>query len=640
MPYLKKGKNDTKRYSTENPERISLRLNKTMDVEDSTSGKMEKSSDNFVPRKVSLLMEDGKKSTRSKILKYIKMGSDGSVSIKNIRTDTTASIRSHPHPHMEMSPEDHIKEARLLEAKHLMETMRKHEYADALLKKKLGILNMLNELSGEKIENVMAKFNEYKDKLKTIADAPHRDLGIVKNLTALRSNTTLSSLIKDTENKTSPGMPDETNAQAEPDHESLSSISESYEAAKKALRKALQRQKLEQSAKEEKPATKDTSVDNSDVFANSSTHKEIKDERWKSHNSQIKIPPIDFHKKEETEKVKVEPSLPKNETSSPVVKNATEARIEREKKILMAANEILSRYPNTTTASDVEDKNKIVESIAGSLKKKKDVASDSNSVQQNKNIEQSEVKSNLNVTSTNSKENSNSSIALLKSDSGTSSNSKDAPLITGSLKSDSKEHSTPAITKSDSKDIPGITEKGQLTPAITKADSTLTNLNSTSNITSSSISNTNATHISPNEINNATTSKSDINPKTLASDPKSSNSTKPEVSSKEKINPTKSMISQANITVVKTQASGNDPYSELGDSTAGGVMSDGNGNYQESHNPYAKPMNGMLTSNAKIKRTKLSKRGKTKHTGKTKRNKRTKKWKIAKRTKLKVHNKR
>eukprot|EP00111_Clytia_hemisphaerica_P020993 TCONS_00061919-protein len=650
-----KGKDDIKRYSTDNPERVSLRLNKTMETEDSNGGKTEKSTDNFVPRKVSLLMEDGK-STRSKILKYIKMGSDGSVSIKNIRTDTTASIRSHPHSHSEMSPEDHIKEARLLEAKHLMETMKKHEYADALLKKKLGILNMLNELSGEKIENVMAKFNEYKYKLKTIADVPHRDFGIAKNLTALRSNTTLSSLMKDTENKTSPGMSDETNAPAEPDHQSLSSISASYEAAKKALRKALQRQKFHQeNINEEKLSTKEASVDNNDVFANSSTHNEVKNQRWKAHNSQIKALPIESHKKEETEKVKVEPILPKNETSS-FVKNATEARIEREKKILMAANEILSRYPNTTTASDVDDKNKIVETIAGSLKKKADVTSD---VQQN-HTQLSDVKSNLNFTPTNEKESSNtSSTTTAKSDSLSSSDSKDVP-VTSSMKSGPKDASSitskstdsnnvPATTSeksTDSKDVPAITSaksadsKEQPTQVISKSDSNLLNVNSTvTNVTSSLKSNTNETNASLNEHNNSTIFKSDINPKSSAPDTKSNNSTKPETNPKKKLNPTKSMISQANITVAKTQASGNDPYSELGDSTAGGVMSDGNGNYHESHNPYAKPMNGMITSNAKIKRTKLSKRDKRKHDKKARTNIRARKWKIEKRGKLKIHSK-
>ncbi|XP_066912439.1 serine-rich adhesin for platelets-like [Clytia hemisphaerica] len=661
-----KGKDDIKRYSTDNPERVSLRLNKTVETDDSNGGKTEKSTDNFVPRKVSLLMEDGKKSTRSNILKYIKMGSDGSVSIKNIRTDTTASVRSHPHPHSEMSPEDHIKEAHLLEAKHLMETMKKHEYADALLKKKLGILNMLNELSGEKIENVMAKFNEYKYKLKTIADVPHRDFGIVKNLTALRSNTT------DTENKTSPGMSDEINAPTEPDHQSLSSISASYEAAKKALRKALQRQKFHQeNINEEKLSTKEASVDNNDVFANSSTHNEVKDQRWKAHNSQIKTLPIESHKKEETEKVKVEPILPTNETSSSFVKNVTEARIEREKKILMAANEILSRYPNTTTASDVDDKNKIVESIAGSLKKKEDVTSD---VQQN-HTQLSDVKSNLNFTPTNVKESSNTSTTTTaKSDSFSSSNSKDVPK-TSLVKSDPKDASsiTSKSTESESTDVSAITSvkpdsssnsivsmksgqrdvpattsansadsKEQPAQVISKSDQNLINLNSTvTNVTSSLKSNTNETNASLNEHNNSTIFKSDINPKSSAPDnTKSNNSTKPETNPKKKLNPTKSMISQANITVVKTQASGNDPYSELGDSTAGGVMSDGNGNYHEAHNPYAKPMNGMVTSNAKIKRTKLSKRDKRTHDKKGRTIKRAaRKWKIEKRGKLKIHSK-
>ena len=75
----------------------------------------------------------------------------------------------------------------------------------------------------------------------------------------------------------------------------------------------------------------------------------------------------------------------------------------------------------------------------------------------------------------------------------------------------------------------------------------------------------------------------------------------PSSSLNNKSNSTKSVISQSST----VHGSTSDPYSELGDSSANGVVSDGNGNYQEEHNPAATPLNGMLTSNAKIKRNKL-----------------------------------
>ena len=127
-----KGKKDSQRYLTMNPKRITLQLNNSLDSnpdnfvtsEVVASKKATIKEDAFVPRKVSLLMSDEEKqqkrsktnilpssgssrlkrngtaTLRSGILKYIKMGKDGSVNVNNIKQNLTATIRSH------MSAED------------------------------------------------------------------------------------------------------------------------------------------------------------------------------------------------------------------------------------------------------------------------------------------------------------------------------------------------------------------------------------------------------------------------------------------------------------------------------------------------------------------------------------------------------
>ena len=619
-----KGKKDSQRYLTMNPKRITLQLNNSLDAntdnfvsdEVVASKKGTIKEDAFVPRKVSLLMSDEEKqqkrsktnilpsarlrkngtSARSGILKYIKMGKDGSVNVNNIKQNLTATIRSRMSAedirllselqrrhHAAVTPQ-RIKAVRLAETKHLVATLKKHQYADALLKKKIGLLHMLNELSNEKIENVMAKFNEYKEKLNDVTPIDSSTKSQQQNATARNTTTTTSSVFDhDSRNETAKDSlsKEQNKVTSSYSHidENLLNITESYEKAKKALLDSKNNTSTNENQTTSNVAEKAKNTNTSTLVQDSDKIDNKNDTVDASSKNQTASAPAS----EDTNKTK---SSDKNSTTS----------------------NSLTASDNSTIADKKEGTNSTTENNDGKNNKETE-HKDNNNIEKIINSNKTETEKNLeamkesiqNTTST-------SESTTLKQLKHNNDNETTAP--------EDKTISSSNITGSKTLDNEGVSisskPKNQTEKRIEKEKKLLKELKEVI----SKYNNDSSLHL-PNFINNSTATNNDTSDEsddndgkeeTKGSTGKKSNATtetlKDTSSSLSKTNSTKNSISPSS-TVNAAGRSTPDPYSELGDSSANGVVSDGNGNYQEDHNPAATPLNGMLTSNAKIKRNKL-----------------------------------